>query len=92
LWIEPKAAQIVKYTFNNVAFDFLPGSWLVHVDDVKASMTMGQPFPDVWLPQNVDVAVALTIAVGQFDFRYGLQYHDYRRADVNSTIRIPGAR
>lgn len=92
LWVEPKAAQIVKYTFNNVAFDFLPGSWLVHVDDVKASMTMGQPFPDVWLPQNVDVAVALTIAVGQFDFRYGLQYHDYRRADVNSTIRIPGAR
>jgi len=92
LWIEPKAAQIVKYTFNNVAFDFLPGSWLVHLNDVKASMTMGQPFPDVWLPSNVDVAVTLTIAVGQYDVRYGLQYHDYRRADVNSILRIPEAR
>ena len=92
LWIEPTAHQIVKYTFNNIAFDFLPGSWLVHVNDVKASMTMGQPFPDVWLPQSVDVAVALTIAVGQFDLRYGLQYHDYRRAEANSILHVPEAR
>jgi len=92
LWIEPKASQILKYTFNNVAFDFLPASWLIHVNDVKASMTMAQPFPDVWLPQTVNIAVALTIAVGQFDFRYDLQYHDYRRADVNSILRVPEAR
>ena len=24
LWVEPKAHQIVKYTFDNVGFDFLP--------------------------------------------------------------------
>ena len=31
LWVEPKAHQIVKYTFDNVSFDFLPGAWLVRV-------------------------------------------------------------
>jgi len=36
--------QIVKYTFNNVAFDFLPVQWLAQVTDVHASMTMSQPF------------------------------------------------
>ena len=35
LWVEPKAHQIVKYTFDNVAFDFLPGQWLLHVDDLR---------------------------------------------------------
>lgn len=91
LWIEPNAHQIVKYTFSNIAFDFLPLPWLVHVNDAQATMTMGQPFPDVWLPQGVDVAVALTIAVGQFDLRYSLQYQDYRRADVTTKITIPAA-
>jgi hypothetical protein len=92
LWVEPKAEQIVKYTFNNVAFDFLPLPWLVHVNHVHASMTMGEPFKDVWLPKDVDVAVALTIAVGQFDIHYGLQYHDYRRADVATKVHIPESR
>lgn len=92
LWIEPNSHQIVKYIFNNIAFDFLPLPWLVHVTDAHATMTMGQPFPDVWLPRSVDVAVATTIALGQFDLRYSLQYQDYRRADVTATIKVPGAR
>ena len=92
LWVEPNAKQIVKYTFNNIAVDFLPVSWLVNVNDVHATMTMGQPFPDVWLPQGVDIAVALTIALGQFDLHYALQYHDYRQADVTTKITIPEAR
>ena len=41
LWVEPKAHQIVKYTFDNVGFDFLPAQWLVHVSDFKATMTVG---------------------------------------------------
>ena len=40
LWVEPNAHQIVKYTFNNVGFDFLPAQWLVHVNDAQATMTM----------------------------------------------------
>ena len=45
LWVEPKAHQIVKYTFDNVGFDFLPAQWLVHVSDVKATMTVGPAVP-----------------------------------------------
>ena len=89
LWVEPEGHQIVKYTFDNIAFDFLPAQWLVHIDELHASMTMGQPFPDVWLPNALDFQGALTLAVGQFDLRYGIEYHDYRRADVSTKVTIP---
>ena len=72
LWVEPKAHQIVKYTFNNLPFDFLPGQWLLHVDDLRASMTMGQPFPDVWLPSDLEFEFGISLAVGQVDMRYAL--------------------
>jgi len=88
LWIEPNAHQIVKYTFDNVGFDFFPMQWLVHVSDLKATMKMTQPFPDVWLPDALDVDLALTLAVGQFDLHYGLDYHDYRRPDVATKVGI----
>ena len=88
LWIEPAAHQILKYTFDNVGFDFLPAQWLVHVSDLKATMTMGQPFPDVWLPAGLEVNLAMTLAIGQFDLRYSLDYHDYRRPDVTSKVGI----
>lgn len=92
LWVEPRANQIVKYTFDNIAFDFLPVPWLVHIDELKATMTMGRPFPDVWLPQGLKMTLGLTSAAGRFDVRYALDYHDYRRADVTTKITVPGAR
>jgi len=88
LWIEPTAHQILKYTFDNVGFDFLPAQWLVHVSDLKATMTMGQPFPEVWLPDGLEVNLAMTLAIGQFDLRYSLDYHDYRRPDVTSKVGV----
>ena len=91
LWIEPASHQIVKYTFDNVDFDFLPVPWLVKVDTVKASMTMSQPFADVWLPRGIDVNVALVLAIGQFDFREAVSYHHYREATVTTKVGIPGA-
>jgi hypothetical protein len=87
LWIEPASHQIVKYTYDNVALDFLPAQWLVHVDDVRASMTMGQPFPDVWLPRGLEMNAGLTLALGHVDFRVALNYHDYRQADAAVRIR-----
>jgi hypothetical protein len=89
LWVEPTAHQIIKYTFDNVALDFFPAQWLLHVDDVKASMNMGQPFADVWLPRDVQIDAAMSLVSGQFDVHYGLEYHDYRQADVTTKIKIP---
>ena len=80
--------DIYKWCDNNVAFDFLPVQWLVHVNDLKATMTMAQPFPDVWLPDGLDVQLAMTVAIGEFDLRYSLDYHDYRRTDVTSKVGI----
>src|SRR5262249_4266718 len=40
LWVDQSSDQILKYTFDNVDFDFLPAQWLVRVDDLRASMTM----------------------------------------------------
>ena len=90
MWVEPASHQIVKYTYDNVALDFLPAQWLVHVDDVRASMTMGQPFPgrnDVWLPRGLEMNAALTFALGQVEFRVALDYHDYRQADATVKVR-----
>ncbi|HKB11081.1 MAG TPA: hypothetical protein VKD69_10515 [Vicinamibacterales bacterium] len=88
LWIEPNAHQIVKYTFDNVGFDFLPAQWLVHVNDAKATMTMAQPFQGVWLPNGVEMIVTMTLAIGQFDLHYALDYHDYRQPDVTTKVGI----
>ena len=92
LWVEPASHQIVKYTFDNVGFDFLPAQWLVRIGNVRAWMTMGQPFPDVWLPRGLEMSVAFTLAVGPFDLRYALDYHDYKLADVTSKVAVPGGR
>jgi len=89
LWVEQPTGQIVKYTFDNVTSNFIPANWLGRVTSAHASMTMGQPFPDVWLPQGLEMAVALTLAVGDLDFRYTLDYSDYRRAETSSTLHVP---
>jgi hypothetical protein len=91
LWIEPASRQIVKYTFDNINFDFLPGQWLVHVDSARASMTMSQPFKDVWLPRGIEVNVGITLASGEIAFHSTVSYHDYREATVTSKVGIPGA-
>jgi hypothetical protein len=91
LWIEPTSHQIVKYTFDNINFDFLPGQWLVHVDSAKASMTMGQPFKDVWLPKGLEMTASATLASGEINFRETVSYHDYREATVTSKVGVPGA-
>jgi len=91
LWIEPSSHQIVKYTFDNIDFDFLPAAWLVKVDSVKASMTMSQPFQAVWLPRDIDIQAAVTTAIGQFSFRQNASYRDYREPTVTSKVTIPGA-
>jgi hypothetical protein len=89
LWIDPTEHQIVKYTFDNVWLDFLPGGWLVKVDDIRASMTMGQPFPGVWLPRELDIHSGITLANGSFEGGYGRKFAEYRLAEVATKMRVP---
>ena len=92
LWVEPKAHQIVKYTFDNVRFDFLPASGSCtsttckRVDDDGAAVS-GR----VAAARRSNSMSALTLAVGQFDLRYALDYHDYRRPDVTSKVGVKNA-
>ena len=87
LWIEPAAHQIVKYEFQNIGLDFMPGRSLVRVDDVMASMEMGQPFPGIWLPRRIDGTGAVTLASGTFALRFDIEYSDYREAATGARIR-----
>ena len=70
LWVDPAEHQIVKSTFDNVWLDFLPATWLVRIDDLRASMTMGQPFAGVWLPRSINIQAGFTLATGSFEAAY----------------------
>ncbi|HET9262419.1 MAG TPA: FtsQ-type POTRA domain-containing protein [Vicinamibacterales bacterium] len=89
LWVDPAEHQIVKYTFDNVWMDFLPGAWLVRVDEIGASMSMGQPFPGVWLPREMSIHGGVTLASGSFDANYRRRFSEYRQAEVKTRITIP---
>ena len=42
-----------------------PAARIVRLDELKASMQMGQPFPGVWLPASVGMRFAMTLAIGR---------------------------
>ena len=89
LWVDPAEHQIVKYTFDNVWLDFLPAAWLVRIDDLRASMTMGQPFPGIWLPRNMTIHAGLTLALGSFEAGYDRAFTNYREGEVKTKITVP---
>ena len=63
--------------------------WLVKVDDLRASMTMGQPFPGVWLPRELNIHSGITLANGSFEGGYGRTFTEYRLAEVGTKLRFP---
>jgi hypothetical protein len=89
LWVDPASHQIVKYTFDNVWLDFLPAGWIVRIDDLRASMQMGQPFPGVWLPRDVSIHAGVTLALGSMELQYKRAFSKYRKADVSSKVSVP---
>jgi hypothetical protein len=89
LWVDQAEHQIVKYTFDNVWLDFLPAAWLVRIDDLRASMTMGQPFAGVWLPRSINIQAGFTLATGSFAATYDRAFANYREGDVKTTIKVP---
>ena len=89
LWVDPAEHQIVKYTFDNVWMDFLPAGWLVQIDDIRASMTMGQPFPGVWLPRGMNIHAGVTLRWGRSRRSYGRAFTNYREGEVKTKITVP---
>jgi hypothetical protein len=87
LWVDPVERQIVKYTFDNTELNFLPARRLLRLDDISASMTMGQLFHGVWLPRALGVHASVTLANGTYDASYSRQFFDYRQGEVKARIR-----
>jgi hypothetical protein len=87
LWVDPTDRQILKYEFENVDLEFLPGRWMMQLDGMHASMEMGQPFPSVWLPRSLRIGFDVTTALGPIDGRYAVDYYDYRLATVGAKVR-----
>ena len=87
MWIDPAAAQILRYEFRIMDMDFLPGSSLFRISGTRATMQMAQPFPDVWLPESVAMRFRLTSAAGPLEARYDVRYRDYRLPTVSGRVR-----
>ena len=87
MWIDPEERQIVKYTFYNADFGFLPGRTIVRVDDASASMTMGRYFENVWLPKLISFRAGATLATGGYHLTYDRSFYDYRKGEVTARIR-----
>jgi hypothetical protein len=87
LWVDPALRQIMQYQLHNIEMDFLPGRSMVRVDELNASMKMTQPFPEVWLPDTVEIHAGFMTAVGRLSGRYDVKYADYRLAETSVRIR-----
>ena len=87
LWIDPAQHQIVRYTFDNLGFDFLPGRWLFRLDDLTASMTMRQPFSGVWLPARIEMRASLSLATGTYEATATRTYSNFREAETGGRVR-----
>ncbi len=90
LWIDPAEQQIVRFTFDNVGFDFLPLRWFIRLDALTASMTMGRPLDDAWLPERIEASGVMTMASGSTTVAYSRTFSDYREARTGGRLR-PGA-
>ena len=87
LWVDRNTHQILQYTFDDLDMDFFPGRALVRVSDLKATMQMSQPFPEVWLPSSIEMRFGMMLAVGAVDATYHVEYINYKQADVTYRIK-----
>jgi hypothetical protein len=87
LWVEPKTYQILQYTFDDLDWDFFPGRSFVRIDNVLATMQMGQAFPGIWLPSSIQMEFGMLSAVGAADATYRVDYLNYKEAAVTYKIK-----
>lgn len=86
LWVDPAEHQVVKFTFDNIDFGFLPLKPLMRLGDISASMVMGQPLDGIWLPREITMHASVTLATGSYQGEYAREFYDYRQGDVKSRI------
>lgn len=87
LWIDPATHQILQYVFDDIDWDFFPGRRLVRIGDVQATMQMAPAFPNVWLPNSIEMRFEMMLAVGAVDAAYRVEYHNYKEAAVTYKIK-----
>jgi hypothetical protein len=87
LWVDPAERQILRYDFRFQDLDFLPGRSIVRVENVRATMQMGEPFPNVWLPATMGMRFRMTSAAGPLEAKYDLKYSDYRLPTTSGRIQ-----
>lgn len=88
LLVKPDEHQILRMTFQNVGLEFLPYRWLVRIDDLQASMTMGQPIDGVWLPRDIEASGKISTAAFQVAVVYNRKFFDYKQIDVKVKLRF----
>lgn len=87
LWVDPVQHQIVRYSFDNLGFAFLPGRWLFRLEDVTASMSMRQPFSGVWLPAQIELRAVVRLSTGRYELRLARIFSNYREAVTGGHLR-----
>lgn len=87
LWVDAEEQQIVRFLFDNADFGFLPYRQVVRLEDLRGEMTMGRYFDGVWLPKQIRMTGAATLATGTFRLDYTRDFHDYRMGEVRARIR-----
>jgi hypothetical protein len=87
LWVDPNERQILRYEFRFQDMDFLPGRSIVRVESSRATMQMGEPFRNVWLPDAVTMRFRVGSAAGPLEARYDVKYRDYRLPEVSGRVR-----
>lgn len=84
--IVPEEHQIVKVIFENLGMDFLPGRWLVQVEEIKASMVMDMPIDGVWLPRLIQATGRVSTASGALSLDFSREFFDYKQTDVGARV------
>ena len=87
LWVDQDEEQIVKISMENLSTEFLNISWLLRIEDVRASMTMGKPFGGVWLPREIEIVGRGATAEDSYELVYRRVFFDYKRTDVEARVR-----
>lgn len=87
LWVDPRTYQILQYTFKDLDWDFFPGRTFVRIGGTQATMQMGQAFPNVWLPNRIEMQFEMMLAIGAVDASYRVDYLNYKEAAVTYKIK-----